>query len=653
MLNSPEKKILLCESSLSDACPPKLQRRRTSLWLVTLFAITITHPLPLHAGKKEIPLIVVDQFGYRTKARKIAVFANPQEGQNARRKYEPGDVFEVRRLPDEAVAFKGRIVQWNEGKKHSQSGDKCWQGDFSKLQTPGKYYILDPAKGEKSYPFEIRDDIYEEMLKHAVRGFFYQRCGIDITKEHGGDWNHKACHVRRNQDKEAGGCGYKGPVKDVSGGWHDAGDMGKYVRSLEPTLWWLMKAYENNPGAHKDNLGIPESGNGVPDLLDEIKWSLDWILRMQMEDGSFSGIVSTMEKGDGESPPNDYFGSRCYSIPTTSVTAIAAGLLAHAARIYGKHPMRSKFPGFGRAMIKAAEKGWAYLQANPEQVPKGGFTPKGFHGVGDEGKGLADRHRRLFAAAQLFATTKKQAYNHYFLTNIRDPKNAKNNPIQRKTMEPMSSYPLRLGLWDYCFAPGADKGLIREYQAIVAKEADTWILTPFRQNKDPYLSYMFEGHYSWGSTRNNCMWAEQLLAVYFLRANPKLDSYVYHAAEGYLHYIHGMNPLNLVYMTNMGPKGAKAGAENSVMEIYHGWFADSTIYDGERSDYGPAPGIVPGGPNKFYTGQKSPPKFEPAQKAYRDWNATDWKADISWEISENSITYQSSYIFLCSFYCPR
>jgi len=123
---------------------------------------------------------------------------------------------------------------------------------------------------------------------------------------------------------------------------------------------------------------------------------------------------------------------------------------------------------------------------------------------------------------------------------------------------------------------------------------------------------------------------------------------------GYLHFIHGRNPLSLCFLSNM----AHAGAHRCVTEIYHQWFHDgSPLYDGKASRYGPPPGYLAGGPNKFFSVDWiSPPHGEPAMKAYRDWNAA-WNAqrnanESSWEITEPAIYYQAVYTLLLSQFVP-
>lgn len=189
---------------------------------------------PVPADSRQIP---VDQFGWRSSDTKIAVLAKPVTGFNNNVIYtlpESNADFEVRRAGDNTIAFTGKVARWSNGTTHAQSGDQvCW-ADFSGLTVAGTYYIYDPTNDLRSYVFEIRDDIYNDVLKAAGRAFYYQRCGgSGVGAAYGGNWNHAACHVGTNQDLTAhlynGSDQGAGTAKDVSGGWHDAGDYNKYV----------------------------------------------------------------------------------------------------------------------------------------------------------------------------------------------------------------------------------------------------------------------------------------------------------------------------------------------------------------------------------------------------------------------------------------
>ena len=124
--------------------------------------------------------------------------------------------------------------------------------------------------------------------------------------------------------------------------------------------------------------------------------------------------------------------------------------------------------------------------------------------------------------------------------------------------------------------------------------------------------------------------------------NADADESYREKALSVVHYLHGVNPLNMVYLTNM----YEYGAEYSANEIWHDWFHDGSVWDDAlTSERGPAPGYVPGGPNAAYSGQAAPPVGEPAQKAYRDWNTG---SGLPWEITEPAIYYQAAYVKLLS-----
>jgi hypothetical protein len=168
--------------------------------------------------------------------------------------------------------------------------------------------------------------------------------------------------------------------------------------------------------------------------------------------------------------------------------------------------------------------------------------------------------------------------------------------------------------------------------------------------KDAYQAYLPDGDYVWGSNQEKghagMLYDEQV--TYGM--NPAQASSYRAAAAGYMHYLHGINPLTMVYLSNMYGHGAV----NCANEIYHSWFGDGTIYDDAlTSPNGPAPGYVPGGANpsfvqdSAYTGPRlAPPLDQPIQKSYKDWN-TAWPED-SWQITEPGIYYQAAYVYLLS-----
>jgi hypothetical protein len=610
-------------------------------------------------GDDVTPQITVDQFGWLPRAQKIAVLADPVRGQNAGQPFRPGQDFEVRRDPGNEVAFHGRLRTWNRGKVSDLAGDRVWHADFSDLRTPGTYKLYDPTNRVSSFPFRIADDVYQKVLRDSVRTFYYQRSGTPITEKHGGKWHHRGGHLGPQQDRAArysqGGKALGRP-RDVSGGWFDAGDLNKYVPYLETTLFDLLWAYERNPADFGDDTDIPESGNGVPDLLDEVKWELDWLLKMHDADGGVFNRVSGRSFDNGLDTPASDKQPRFYTAKTTWATAIAVASFAHAARIYDR--FERAFPGFGARLRSAARLGWKYLDAHPQMDPADGTDgDKTMAATPASSNPNADRRSRVYAAAQLFKTFAEPTFRAYVDRWAPDVAATAENGLHplapSRQVDPLNHGALTQALFVYSTSKNANPGVTGPFKDALAQTAEA-IRAATGGPDDPYLAYHFGDHYCWGSNQVKGRWGRILLMTIALNKNaPRHDAYR-EIIAGYLHFIHGRNPLALCFLTNMG----QAGADRGVTEIYHQWFRDgSALYDGKKSRYGPAPGYLAGGPNKFFSVDWIRPPFgEPPMKAYRDWNAawnTERKAnESSWEITEPAIYYQAVYTLLLSQFVP-
>src|SRR5690606_37489353 len=222
----------------------------------------------------------------------------------------------------------------SDGAVHEISGDRAWWFDFSSLTAPGEYYVLDVDNAARSAVFTVADDVYREPLRHAVRTFFYQRAGFAKEAPFAdAGWVDGASHVGPGQDTESRL--YSAPddastERDLSGGWYDAGDYNKYTRWSADYVVSMLLAYEEHPAAFGDDFGIPESGNGVPDILDEARWGMDWLVRMQNDDGSVLSIVGL----DHASPPSAATGPSRYGSASKTATLATAAAFALGATIY-------------------------------------------------------------------------------------------------------------------------------------------------------------------------------------------------------------------------------------------------------------------------------------------------------------------------------
>ncbi|MFC5412368.1 glycoside hydrolase family 9 protein [Larkinella bovis] len=594
--------------------------------------------------------IIVDQFGWRPSARKIVVFANPINGQNNQSSYTPGSQFQIRRSSDNTTVFTGTVTTWNNGNLHDDSGDRAWHGDFSGLTTPGAYYVYDPTNNLRSYEFDIRDDIYAAALKASTRTFYYQRSGTSIPAQYGGNWTHGPAHMQDANALLYTSSAQPGTQRNVTGGWYDAGDYNKYIPFLNHTLWNLMVGYELRPTAFTDNTNIPESGNGVPDLLDELKWELDWMLRMQADNGGVHSRVTVTSYENGSDDPATDTQPRYYTNITTWSTATFAAVMAHAARLYGSYA--GQYPGYVTTLRTAAEKAWTYLEAHPSMLPASG-TDGASTAAADAGSNPGDdKRRRIAAAAELFSTTGAEKYKAFFDVHYNDVSGTSENgfhPFTNGHLDASLCWELNRAYYIYAKANGATPGVVAALKEKFKNTMDWPVEAYHTQKSDPYLGFMWTGHYSWGSNLQKALWALLPILAVDLDVNPAKNDLYREIAEEYLHYFHGRNPLSWTYLSNMGPRGANAGAENSVDEFYHSWFRDgSARYDGAASQFGPAPGFLVGGPNVYYGGTSSPPKNQPAMKAYRNWNTS--YPEPSWEISEPAIYNQAGYTFLVAYF---
>ena len=288
--------------------------------------------------------------------------------------------------------------------------------DFSALSETGAFY-LDVAGVGTSDEFDVAPDVYARAFLLVSRAFYGQRCGmaVDLAPLHPG-YAHPACHVAGTPNPDAllhSSAGATGTV-DGSGGWHDAGDYGKYVVNSGISTGELLWAYELFPervGAV--SLQIPESNNGVPDLLDEARWNLRWMLKMQDADGGvwhkltserFGGFVMP-EKDDGG--PRYVIGTGTAPFKSSCATGDFAAVMAIAARVF--QPFDAEFAATARA---AAERAWRWLSLNPNVV----FRNCCGVSTGEYGDGNCS-DERLWAAAELFRTTGAAEYDSYFKSN--------------------------------------------------------------------------------------------------------------------------------------------------------------------------------------------------------------------------------------------
>ncbi len=546
---------------------------------------------PPKPGSGPIPAVKTCQVGFLPNEQKIAVITTGAEV-----------TAEILRLPDRTRVFSG---SGSAPRLDPDSGDTVSHVDFTSLQEPGRYVVSVPGLGE-SAPFEIGPNVFAKPFRLAIRSFTGQRSGIDVSLAP--DYPEYRFPAGQTELAKYHPSSGKTGTRDVRGGWYDAGDYGKYMVNSGITTGTLLLAFERNAAKlARIKLDIPESGKSkLPDFLSEIKWNLDWMLKMQDEDGGawhkattaqFSGFVMPAEDradlliiGTGKAPYKN-----------TTATANLAAVAAIAARVF-----RPFDPGYADRCLVAAKKAFEWCQKFPRELYE--QQPEGI-GTGGYGDGQPD-DERLWAATELYRATGESGYHEAFLELAqRWPDMFGEGPVPSwQDVRP-------LALLGYALIK--DRPVDREFQNRLRQDleqsADA-VVQRIRQNG--YLMPLRSSDYVWGSNGGVANYA-----VVLQMANSILPKESYRqAALDCLHHLFGRNLWGTSYVTHVGTKWAKnphhrpSGADN-VQE--------------------PWPGLLVGGPNAD-NGQKPPARqwFDVTESYRTNENAINWNAPLVFALAE-------------------
>ncbi len=593
--------------------------------------------------------IKIDQFGYLPNSRKVAVIADPQNGYNASESFSPGtgvNQYQVRRWADDAVVYTGSLTAWNSGATHAQSGDKGWWFDFSALTTTGSYYVYDVARNVGSYRFEIGPQVYNTLLKMAARMYFYQRVNqAKQTPYVDTKWSDAASFERSNQDRAARSRWDKSnpaTARDVSGGWYDAGDYNKYVTFAMGPVCNLLETYRMHPSYFADDYNIPESGNGIADILDEVKWEMDFLKRMQDATGT-NGLFLKVgaDNYNSASPPSTDTNPRYYVPECTSSTLTGAVVFALGSTVY-KSLGNPSMTSYGNDLLIRAVNAWNRARITTSNFNNFETACDDQNIVAGDADQGADEQKEMVvsAAAYLFEATGQAEYKNCF-----DTMYTKARPYAYWWWGPYFPVVQR-ALLRYTQLPGASATVSNNIRNVKSGQNGVLGIDDYNSQLDLYRSSMPDAQYHWNSHEVKANAGINNLDFVTFNINSAQAPLYREVAESYLHWFHGINPMGKVMLTNM----YAYGGDSCVNEFYHSWFNNGTIWDNVfTSPNGPAPGYLIGGPNKdFSIPGISPPGGQPPQKSYREWN-TGWNGtanENSWEITEAGIYTQAAYISL-------
>lgn len=599
--------------------------------------------------------IRIDQFGYPTTGSKVAVIANAVEGYNAGfgLQLDPSVPVELVRDGTDEVVFSSFSDTWNGGSTDAISGDRGRWFDFTTVTDTGTFRIrLTKVDGSiaESYAFRIADDVYHDVLRAAVQFFYYQRINQEKTAEYasGEPWTDGAWFDRPDQEYAVKELDNPSNIRSMPKGWFDAGDPNKYVTFAIDAVHALLTTYDNYPDFWAGfDLNIPESGDDVPDLLDEIRWETDWIVSMQDYDpatstgsGGFHQKMGILNDVSYISPPSTDTRDRWFNQLCVSSTITGASMLAHAAYSY---QAAGVWPEHVTELIQRAEAGWDYYLAAPdksERCDDGRIEAGDADGPGDQ---YATEHLALATAAAvyLYALTGEQEYDDFIQANFRQTR-----PWQATDW---GVYRAHQGeaLMFYTALPNADpatKQAIIDHKTSGPKSEGGNYVVSERDNLYRAKAFIF----NWGSNSLISRQAGDIMDFQVYGLKPENHPAYQERAQSIINYLHGTNPSGICMLSNMYRYGGDLCAD----EMWHSWFSLNTEFDNIDGDnIGPAPGFISGGPNP-QGNVNMPIKLgthsfaatagqQPGQKAFSVDNFWEYGP---WAYNEPAIYYQAAYI---------
>lgn len=462
---------------------------------------------------------------------------------------------------------------------------KVWEADFSNFKTPGEYRLQVAGLGA-SFPFFIEEGVAAAFARTYALGIYHQRCGmaneLPFTR-----FTHAACHTAPAEVPTMAAkfdfvnqtlAGYasgdnknpaqtapplknvsaslypfvnKGPV-EVRGGHHDAGDYSKYTANSAWFIHYLVFAADNFPGAGElDNLGLPESGDGKSDLLQEAKWEADFLAKMQDADGGFYFLVYPRDREYEIDVLPDQGDPQIVYPKTTAATAAAVAALAQCA---SSPKFKQQFPEAAALYLEKAKRGWAFLEKAIAKHGQDGAYQKITH-YGDDSM---HNDELAWAACELFLATGDKKFSDKVDDWLKP-----SDPATR-----MWGWWRMYACWgnairDYAFAARSGRlprerlnpALLTDCENEIVATADDQL----RRSRESAYSTSFPaetkatrtaGWYFSGDAAFELAVACQLG---FPQLNDPRPKYV-EAILGNLNYEAGCNPVNITYLTGLGWK---------------------------------------------------------------------------------------------------
>jgi len=524
-----------------------------------LFVLVCTSLSPFLMAQDEAAKIRLNQIGFFPDAPKIAVITD-----------DINSNFMIKSVTSGEVVFKSKLSAPHK----SEFSPKVTRiADFSALTKPGTYVMSLPGEGD-SYTFEIKPKVFTNLTKALIQGYYFQRMSTPLVPKYAGKWSRAEGHPDKQvivHPAAASANRPAGTIISCPGGWYDAGDYNKYIVNSGITMGTLLSLYEDFPGYFDTlKINIPESGNGAPDLLNEIVWNLRWMLTMQ--DPSDGGVYNKVTNAnfDGFVMPAAAVSPR-YVVPKgTAATLDFAAVMAQSGRIFSK--FKKVFPGLSDSCMNSAEKAWNWAIKNPKVAYDQNLMNKEFKPVINTG-GYGDSDfsdEFIWAASELYVTTGKESYYSAY-------------PMFPDALMPLPSWDnvrllgyYTLARFETKLTTTAQKDFPSLKERIIG--AADKIAEGFSNRAYMTIMGKSAGDFIWGSNSVATNQGVLLIQAYKLSHNRKYLDY----ALSNLDYVLGRNATGYSFVTGYGHK--------TPMFPHHRLSDADGIAD-------PVPGLIVGGPN--------------------------------------------------------
>lgn len=430
---------------------------------------------------RSTPHILVDQLGFMPDSKKTAIFY----GQDI------PDSFRVCQFDTGNIEYEGKLKIREYSNEYEAN---VAIGDFSDVKANGHYYIEADSLGQ-SFDFYIDNNIYEDVFNEACKTYYYNRCGITLTDDLANENAHNACHtdnaILRDDITVS---------LDVTGGWHQDSTGSKDIESSTMVLSDMLLAYELFPLAFSDDTGIPESNNGIPDILDEAKYEIDWFLKMQNKETG--AVYSGVTVGNGQNNTNIIY----VETPTCEASCAFAYAVAKFSYLYQDFDK-----DYATTCIKASDRAYQYSMLNDDNQ---------------------DSEYRLSAAAEIYRASAKVECKDYIESWF-------NEKLSDKSLDTFDIY----GCFTYINTKqNVDIDICNSITKIIMKRAED--ISELSRNS------LFQVPTDLEQTNNSKLLKSMTIMtlVDHIIPNAEYDTII----ENYLHYFLGKNVLAISYVDNAG-----------------------------------------------------------------------------------------------------